>query len=63
MPTSWQRRPIRVALEPLRPLALLAAAFILIWAVILQPMWQRSRGPADLAPGQPTLAARAVKPT
>ena len=62
MPGQRLRQPHRVAIEILTPLALLAAAFVLLWGVVLKPIWERSPGLNDFR-AQPTLATRPTKPT
>ncbi|MGA0597479.1 hypothetical protein [Enterovirga sp. CN4-39] len=63
MPAQWLRQPHRIRAGMFHPLTLLAAAFVLLWAVVLQPVWETSRERTDPSNGPPALALRATQPT
>ncbi|NNM74954.1 hypothetical protein [Enterovirga aerilata] len=63
MPGRWLRQPHRIEIDMVKPLALLAAAFILLWAVVLQPVWETSRGVEGPIGGRPSVASRTTRPT
>jgi hypothetical protein len=63
MPGRRLRQPYRNWNDMWNPLAMLAAAFVLLWAVILYPAWERAGGAGEPSLSKPTLASRAIKPT